>query len=66
MTIDSKMTVSELMTNYPSAVSVFIKRKIPCVGCPAERFHTIEEVALMNGVLLENLLKDLRDIIADK
>jgi hybrid cluster-associated redox disulfide protein len=63
MKIDSKITVSELMRNYPSTVGVFIKRKIPCVGCPADGFHTIEEAALMNGISLENLLKDLRDII---
>jgi hybrid cluster-associated redox disulfide protein len=63
MKIDSKMTINELMTKYPSAVGVFIKRKIPCVGCPAEEFHTIAEAAGMNGILLKHLLKDLRDVL---
>ena len=63
MKIDTKITVSELMTRHPSAIGVFIRRKMPCVGCPAEAFHTIEEAAYMNGVLLKSLLKDLRDII---
>jgi len=63
MKIDSKMTVSELMMRHPSAIGVFIKRKMPCIGCPTEAFHTIEDAARMNGILLKPLLKDLRDII---
>jgi hybrid cluster-associated redox disulfide protein len=63
MKIDSKMTVRELMMRHPSAMGVFIKRKMPCIGCPAEAFHTMEDAARMNGILLKHLLKDLRDII---
>ena len=66
MKLDPKMTVNELMVNYPSAIGVFLKRKMPCVGCPAEKFHTIEEAARMNGILLRSLLKDVRTAIAVK
>jgi hybrid cluster-associated redox disulfide protein len=63
MQLDSKMTVSELMTAYPSAIAVFIKRKMLCVGCPTETFHTIEDAARIHGITLEHLLKDLRKAI---
>jgi hybrid cluster-associated redox disulfide protein len=63
MKLDSKMTVSELMAHHPSAIEVFIKRRMLCVGCPTETFHTIEDAACMNGILLKHLLKDLRDAI---
>jgi hybrid cluster-associated redox disulfide protein len=63
MKLDSKMTVSELMTYHPSAIDVFVKRKMFCIGFPTDRFHTIEDVARINGILLEHLLKELRDAI---
>lgn len=63
MELDLKMTVSELMTSHPSAIGVFIRHKMPCVGCPAEAFHTIDDAARMNGISLKYLLKDLRDVI---
>jgi len=63
MQLDSKMTVSELMTDYPTAIAVFIKRNMLCVGCPTETFHTIEDVARIHGITLEHLLKDLRKAI---
>lgn len=63
MKLDSKMTVGELVTRHPSVMEVFIKRRMPCVGCPTERFHTIEDVARINGIELERLLKELLDAI---
>ncbi|ABK18613.1 DUF1858 domain-containing protein [Syntrophobacter fumaroxidans] len=63
MKLDSKMTVGELVTRHPSVMEVFIKRRMPCVGCPTERFHTIEDIARINGIVLEHLLKDLLDAI---
>jgi hybrid cluster-associated redox disulfide protein len=66
MRLDSKITVNELMMTHPSVISVFIRRKMPCIGCPAEKFHTIEEAARMNGIFLKHLLKDLRDVIENE
>jgi len=60
MNIDQKMTVSELMRFYPSAIDVFIKRKMLCVGCPTESFHTLEDVANIYGIVLTELLKEIR------
>jgi len=63
MNIDQKMTVSELMRFYPSAIDVFIKRKMLCVGCPTESFHTLEDVANIYGIALTELMKELREAI---
>ena len=63
MILDSKMTVSELMRVHPSAMDVFIKRKMLCVGCPTESFHTVEDVARINGIALYQLLKELQGAI---
>ena len=63
MIIDSKMTVSDLMRVHPSAMDVFIKRKMLCVGCPTESFHTLEDVAQLYGIALEQLLRELQGVI---
>jgi hybrid cluster-associated redox disulfide protein len=63
MQLDSKMTVSELMTVHPTAIEIFIKRRMLCVGCPTGTFHTIEDAARIHGIRLERLLKDLQKAI---
>ena len=63
MILDSKMTVSDLMRVHPLAMDVFIKRKMLCVGCPTEAFHTLEDVARINGIALDQLLEDLQETI---
>ncbi|MBN1849855.1 MAG: DUF1858 domain-containing protein [Deltaproteobacteria bacterium] len=62
MNLDSKMTVSELITAHPSVMGVFMKHRLLCIGCPAETFHTLEDVASINGIALGDLMKDLRRV----
>ena len=66
MILDSKMTVSDLMRVHPSVMDVFIKRKMLCVGCPTEMFHTLEDVARIYGIALKQLMKELRGAINDQ
>ena len=63
MNLDAKMTVSELMKFHPLAMDVFIKRKMLCIGCPTERFHSLEDVARIYGITLRQLLKELREAV---
>jgi hypothetical protein len=39
------------------------KRKMLCVGCPTEAFHTLEDVARVYGIAMEQLLRELREAI---
>ncbi|VBB42905.1 conserved hypothetical protein [uncultured Desulfatiglans sp.] len=64
--LDSKTIVGELMKRHPSVVAVFIKRKLGCVGCPTEAFHTIEDVVHANGLTLEPFLSELEQAITDE
>jgi hybrid cluster-associated redox disulfide protein len=66
MIIDSKMTVSDLLKIHPSVMNVFIKRKMLCVGCPAESFHTLEDVARIYGIALETFLRELQVAISSQ
>ena len=63
MILDSKTTVSELLKVHPLVMDVFIQRKMLCVGCPTESFHTLEDVAHIYGIALAQLLKELQGAI---
>ncbi len=43
--ISSDITVKELLARYPQLLQVFMDMGLLCVGCPAEAFHTLREVA---------------------
>jgi len=66
MKIDSNITVSELMARHPSVIDVFIKRKMICVGCPCQAFHTIEEVTSLHGYDREDFLEAIRKTVESK
>lgn len=54
---DLQPIVGELMAHHPAVVPVFIQRKLRCVGCPGEAFHTLEEAARFHGCPLGPLQK---------
>ena len=43
--ISSDTTVKYLLDTYPQILQMFMNMKLRCVGCPAEGFHTLAEVA---------------------
>jgi len=61
--IDSKICIQELLESYPRATAAFIKRRMLCVGCPAQAFHTIEDVARIHGDTIDDLFAAIREAI---
>ena len=42
--ISSETIVEEILDQFPSAATVFVRRRMHCVGCPIARFETLAEV----------------------
>lgn len=61
--IDGTMTVKKILDHHPGMISFFVRHKMLCVGCPAETFHTLEEVARIHGFQPEHLLETIRKFI---
>ena len=57
--VDPTMTIGELLELYPEAVSVFIRRRMLCVGCPTEDYHTLEDASRLYGHSLDDLRGDI-------
>jgi hybrid cluster-associated redox disulfide protein len=53
------MTVKTVLDQYPRALEVLIQISPLCVGCPAEAFHTLADVARENKIDLDRLLRHL-------
>ena len=62
--IDSKTTIQDLLEQYPRVTSMFIERRMLCVGCPAQAFHTLEEVARIHGGTIDDMCAAIRDAIS--
>ena len=61
--ISSDITVKELLEKHPGLICIFVDMRLLCVGCPAEAFHTLAEVAKEYKFDLNQLLKRInRDI----
>jgi len=63
--LTAAITVKEVLDRYPEALPVFMDIGLLCVGCPAEAFHTMEDVAREYHLELGPLLQRIRNAIGD-
>lgn len=57
--LDSAMIVADVLTRWPEAASVFVRRGMACVGCAMAPFMSLREAALAYGLSVEDLLAAL-------
>jgi hybrid cluster-associated redox disulfide protein len=51
------ITVKELLDHYPQLMQLFMDLGLLCIGCPAEAFHTLADVAREYHLDLNQLLQ---------
>lgn len=61
--LSSDMTVKELLDLYPKLMQTFMDLGLLCVGCPAEAFHTLADVAREYGLDQNQLFQRLQHAI---
>lgn len=61
--IDKSMTITEIVEKYPETFEVFISHGMHCIGCLAAEFENVEEGALVHGIDVDELIKDLNAVI---
>jgi hybrid cluster-associated redox disulfide protein len=64
MIVDTEITadsfVDEIMTKFPQTISVFLRRRMSCVGCLMGPFHTVSDAAEEYDIGIDILLDELR------
>jgi len=57
--ISATMTVDQVLKEYPNAATTFVALRTSCVGCHLARFCTLEDVAKVYEVPLQELISKL-------
>jgi len=63
--LSSDITVKELLDRHPRTLQLFMDIGLLCVGCPAEAFHTLADVAREYHFDLNQLLQQIQKTIGD-
>lgn len=63
--ITKQMKIEEVVKKYPETAEIFAKHGFHCIGCVAASFESIEEGALVHGIDVEELIKDLNKAIQE-
>lgn len=59
--ISNDITIKELLDRNPQLLRWFLDMGLLCVGCPAESFHTLADVAREHGIDEDQLLHRLKN-----
>jgi len=63
--LTSTITIKEVLDRHPQTLQVFMDIGLLCVGCPAEAFHSLADVAREYNLDLNQLLKRIYKAIGD-
>ena len=58
--ITKDMTIQEIVARYPETIPVFERYGLGCFTCLAGEFENLESGAIVHGVRVEELLRDLQ------
>ena len=61
--LTTDITVKELLDRYPKLLQEFLYFGLLCAGCPAEAFHTVEDIAKEYGYDPNKLIEHFEGIV---
>lgn len=64
--ITKDMTIQEIVARYPESIPVFERYGLGCIVCLAAEFEDLEAGAIVHGVKVNDLLRDLNEIAISK
>ena len=59
--ITENMNIKEVIDKHPEVVPVFQKYHMGCIGCIAASFEKLSDIAVVHGIDVKKLVKDLND-----
>ncbi|TFZ41430.1 DUF1858 domain-containing protein [Soehngenia longivitae] len=59
MEIKKDMLIGEVIRKKPEAIEILLRHGMGCIGCPSSQMESLEEAAMVHGLDLNNLMKDL-------
>lgn len=59
--ITKDMTFQDVVRKYPQTIQVFVKYGLGCIGCHAAQFENVEQGAMVHGINVDQLIKELNE-----
>jgi hybrid cluster-associated redox disulfide protein len=59
--ITENMNIKEVIDKHPEVISVFQKYNMGCIGCIAASFEKLSDIAVVHGIDVKKLVKDLNE-----
>lgn len=57
--INKDMTIAEALSIDSGIIPILMEAGMHCIGCPASQGETIEEAAMVHGLDLDELMKNI-------
>ncbi len=67
--ITKDMTLGEIVTKYPEAAEVMMKRGLHCIGCRMAARESVEQGAAAHGMnkkKIESLLREMNNAVSNE
>jgi hybrid cluster-associated redox disulfide protein len=64
--ISPNLTVDQLLSRWSQVMPVFMRLRMACIGCPMSPYETLDTVAKIYGLPLDNLMNELENAITAK
>lgn len=59
--VTKEMIIAEVLGMDRETAPVFMKHGMHCLGCPASSGESIEQAAMVHGINVDDLIKDLNE-----
>ncbi|MCW3490768.1 DUF1858 domain-containing protein [Dethiobacter alkaliphilus] len=59
--VTKEMTIAEVLRQKPSTAQVLMRHGMHCLGCATAAGETIAQAAVVHGIDLDTLLKELNE-----
>ncbi len=60
-TITKDTTIAEALQIDAGIIPILLNSGMHCIGCPASQGETIEEAAMVHGIDVDELMKDITE-----
>ena len=60
--INKDMTIGEILRTNPDVAPVLLNAGMHCLGCPSAQGETLEEAAMVHGMDVDALMKEIAAI----
>ncbi len=64
--VNKDMLIGEIITLDPGNAAILMANGMHCPGCPSAQGETLEEAAMVHGMDVEVLIKDINEYLAKK